>query len=174
MSARRTAFWRDRGGVAGLEFALILPFLILVFLGTVTLFQLYRESKSLDQATSTMSDFVSRQMEVTDSFLRNGVEARLRALLAADANALEYRVESIRKVGNRFVLEWAYPAAEGPLLGPRPADDALPLVSDGDTLIVLRTALERRTMFGTLGAGNFTHRSVLAARPRFTQAIIKR
>ncbi len=173
-AGQQARFWSDRRGLAGVEFALLLPFLMLLFLGTITLFQLYRESRQLDQATSTMSDFVTRQTEVDDAFLTNGVGTRMRALLGADADDFHYQVESVRKEDGRFVVEWAYPRAEGSLLAARPPDRNLPLVAEGDTLILLRTALKRDFLFETLGVGSFTHRSVLAARPRFTQHIAKR
>lgn len=173
MMLRRIATLRqNQQGVAAIEFAVVLPLLLLIFLGTVTIFDLYRTSTLLDRATSTISDFVSRQTEVSETFMRDGVQLRLYALLDADAENLHYRVEGFRKRGDALVREWSFPADEGSLLRALSQKSEMPLVSDGDTLIVIRTALRHPTMFNTLGISDYTHHSMLAVRPRFTRAII--
>ena len=54
------AFTGDRSGVSAVEFSLIAPLLILLFMGSIELPRAYMIGKRLDNATATMADLVAR------------------------------------------------------------------------------------------------------------------
>ena len=95
--ARHRRLLGDRSGVAAVEFALIAPLLVLVLLGTVTLFDFYRESLALERATASMSDYMSRQTELPRSVLDNRIIATLKALVPQPDGALEVRISSLSR-----------------------------------------------------------------------------
>ena len=54
------AFAGSRSGVSAVEFSLVAPLLILLFMGSIELPRAYMIGKRLDNATATMADLVSR------------------------------------------------------------------------------------------------------------------
>jgi Flp pilus assembly protein TadG len=54
------AFADSRNGVSAVEFSLIAPLLIILFMGTIELPRAYMIGKRLDNATATMADLISR------------------------------------------------------------------------------------------------------------------
>jgi Flp pilus assembly protein TadG len=60
MRTLRHAIIRDRSGIGAVEFALIAPVLIVVFMGAIELPRAYVTARKLDRAARTMSDLVSR------------------------------------------------------------------------------------------------------------------
>lgn len=54
------AFADSRNGVSAVEFSLIAPVLILLFMGSIELPRAYMIGKRLDNATTTMADLISR------------------------------------------------------------------------------------------------------------------
>ena len=53
-------FRRDRRGVAAVEFALILPFLLLLYLGTIEVSSLYTADRRVTTIAGTVGDLVAR------------------------------------------------------------------------------------------------------------------
>lgn len=72
----RASFLRDRDGVAAVEFAVIAPVLLLVFLASIELPRMLSTSQNLTRAMRTLADLVSRNPASLDD-----------ALAAADAVA---------------------------------------------------------------------------------------
>lgn len=60
-------FARDRRGVAGLEFALIAPILILLWLGSIEVTGGADVNKNLGRATSMVADLVTQQQTITQT-----------------------------------------------------------------------------------------------------------
>ncbi len=56
-------FLRDARGVAAVEFALILPLLVLLYFGTVESASLYAVDRRVSTVASTMADLVSREQK---------------------------------------------------------------------------------------------------------------
>ena len=86
----RTWSWKSffggevKGSIA-IESALLLPIFALIFVGSTTLFQVQRVDSSYLHATTTLSDLVTRQVEVTDDIADN-FYATAESLVASDDN----------------------------------------------------------------------------------------
>ena len=61
--------WVDIRAVAAVEFAIVLPFMLLLFVGGVELGNALAISVKVSQTTHTVADLVSRNACVTDSAL---------------------------------------------------------------------------------------------------------
>lgn len=170
--ARHRRLLGDRSGVAAVEFALIAPLLVLVLLGTVTLFDFYRESLALERATASMSDYMSRQTELPRSVLDNRIIATLKALVPQPDGALEVRISSLTRSSRGFDTDWSYPPDASPAFADRPIPvDLLPSVAIGDSILVTETMIPQNAMFDVVRLKGMTHSSVAAVRPRFTKRI---
>jgi Flp pilus assembly protein TadG len=63
IAAKLAAFARDNRAVAAVEFALVLPLLLALYLGSVEVSMLYTADRKVATIASTMADLVSRQRE---------------------------------------------------------------------------------------------------------------
>lgn len=165
-------FLRDRSGVAAIEFALILPLLVLILFGTMTLFHFYRTGLTLDRATATVSDFMSRQSELSTTFMTERVASSLDRLVPHDPGQLGFRITSLTRTGATYRTEWTYPSTPGPGFEGRALPmDVLPVVADGDSLLLTETFVLQRALVDVMGVGAIGHRATLAVRPRFAKSI---
>ena len=67
----RARLMRDCRGVAALEFALVLPFMLVLYFGTVEITQLIRVSNKLTMATETAADIIGAQNTYSLASLQN-------------------------------------------------------------------------------------------------------
>lgn len=61
----KNKFWRDTGGVSAVEFALILPVMLVMIFGTVEISNLMIADRKLVSATSTTADLFAQTRTVT-------------------------------------------------------------------------------------------------------------
>lgn len=162
---------RSRRGVSTIEFALVVPVLVLVLFTASALFLLYRESSRAEAATFTVADILSRRNTVDRGFLDTSYAMFLK-MLPADASQVTFRVSSLKMTKGAFRVDWSFPVS--PLL---PLTDAavlegrLPKIAEGDSLVVVETAVAYVPVVDLIGLGAGRHVNVAANRPRFTTAI---
>ncbi len=93
------AFWRraarDRKGVAALEFALIAPLMILLFVGLAQLSSAIIASRHTSHATSSLGDLVSQCSNLSDSDLTNIFSAASDIMAPMNVNILSSKVTSV-------------------------------------------------------------------------------
>lgn len=178
MRARCAAIARrwlgDRRGVAAIEFALIAPVLIVLLLGCVTLFVAFRDSQDAEKATFTIGDLMSRRTDPVDNAFLSTTQQLFLQMVSRPAERTKYRISSLARSGGKFSVAWSYAVA--PRTALRTADiptDSLPVVADGDSLILVETAVSYDPLFGGLGLVSGEHVNLAANRPRFIAAIAK-
>lgn len=165
--------WHNRRAVAGIEFTMIAPVVIALLFGCVALFALFRGSQDAEKATFTVADIVSRQTSVSTAFL-DTQHALFQRMLANGSADEGFRISSIRRVGTGFTVAWSY--AVPPLNELQAADiplAQLPLVADGDSLVLVETRVPFAPIFAVAGLSDGEHRNLAANRPRFTASIAK-
>lgn len=166
-------FGRDRRAVAAIEFAILGPVLVALLLGCVALFVLFRESQDAEKATFTVADILSRKTSVDNAYLGTANALFLKMLPAPGART-EFRVSSLKKASGAFTVDWSYAAAPlGKLVAAQIPLASLPLVADGDSLLLVETRVPYEPMFASVGLPSGRHVNTAAVRPRFTAAITK-
>jgi Flp pilus assembly protein TadG len=161
----------DRSGVAALEFAFVAPVVILLFVGSITLFDMYRAYQNIVEANGIVADVVSRQTTVNDAFIANlyGVFTNLQTDKTAP-NAL--RVSSITKTGGVYKLAWKKESGKTTLLKPQVLDTTkLPDISDGDSIIYVEGTTDYSVATPLLGFGTINYAESAFTRPRFIGAV---
>lgn len=156
-------------GTSGIEFALIAPILLLLLLGGTTVFTLVRDSRTAERATYTVSDLLSRSTTKPDLKASHALFLAITRHAAAD---VRFRVTSVKKVKDKMVIDWSRAQApQAPLADLAPLSAKLPVVADGDSILLVETSLTSRPLFSYLGLTNQTFAYLSANRPRFVPAL---
>lgn len=170
-SLRTRRFWRDTSGVAATEFAVIIPVLLFLLMGTMAIFDLFRTSQNVEKATFTIGDVLSRQTVIDDQFL-DSVYAIFTRLVPGAAEGSSLRVSSIGRNGEAFVVLWTKPRGDSDALSAIDIPlDTLPDIAEGNSVILTETYLPHRSFFAAVGIDTITYANQAAYRPRFVSAI---
>lgn len=167
---------RNRSGTAGIEFALVFPVFIFLFIGGITVFDLFRGHQQMIEANSVVSDIISRQTSVDKADLEN-LYSVFTNLQDASGAKRSLRISSIvRDDEDEYSFAWFEEAGEVSLLPPRQLDPkvlaaSLPDIAAGDSLIVVEGARIFPVTFNVLDFGSITFQEQAFARPRFIGAV---
>lgn len=120
-------FRRDRRGVSAVEFALIAPVMVGMYLGAAELTQALTADRKITGVANAVADLVAQDDFLTDNEL-NDIYAAAGAILAPfDDSTLSLRVTSVRMdADDNIFVDWS----EGRGLSPHD-DDSLPAMPDG-------------------------------------------
>lgn len=164
---------REERGVAAIEFAIIVPVVVMLLIGTATYFLIGREDYRSKRATYTAGDIVARQKSVTDAFLGN-VKAMSERIATTDARTIGLRVTSATRVGALWVVSWSY--ATSPFTKRTLLDGvalSAPEMATGESLIIVETSVPYRPLFSAYGSTTRQHVNVSFARPRNVSVVLK-
>lgn len=105
---RLRRIFRDRSGASGIEFALVLPLMILLFAGTVEFGHALTVSRKIDQIASTTGDIISQQGTWTKSDIAKLLTGTSFILQPYDTSGLTIIVtaESMNGSG-KTVVDWS-------------------------------------------------------------------
>lgn len=89
------------------------------------------------------------------------------------ASELKFRISSLKKSNGAFNVDWSFSASWNPISSGDLTSRNLPLVSDGDSLLLVETATTALpfSKFLSLPIGDYSNS--VAERPRFTSAVSK-
>ena len=170
---------RDEHGSVTIEFVLWTPFLCTWLVISAVLFDAYKSRYDAAKAAHTLSDIISREVEVDDAFFLDLYELQERLLPRAPAGA-RLRVTSIQYLAEdeeedeRYRVLWS----EG-LGGADPmVDETIPLrimpeMANFDTVILTELHIPYRPFSDWAGIEVDTWSYRLVARPRFIAAIAR-
>ena len=91
---------QDRQGVAAVEFALIAPLMILLYVGLAQLSSAIIASRHTSHASSSLGDLVSQCSNISDSDLTNIFSAAADIMAPLNVNILSSKVTSVEVIDN--------------------------------------------------------------------------
>ncbi|MBD3756003.1 MAG: pilus assembly protein, partial [Gammaproteobacteria bacterium] len=86
---------RDNRGVAAVEFALILPFMIILLIGMAETTTGLNQNRKVNQVASSIGDIVAREITVTKASLQDIMAARNYIMMPYDASGMTVVVASV-------------------------------------------------------------------------------
>ena len=102
------SFHRDERGVSAVEFALLAPFMIALYLGSVQLTLGLTADRKVSQVANTVADLVTQDDFVTDGDLADIYAAADAILNPFDTGALSLRITSVRMDADGEVfVDWS-------------------------------------------------------------------
>ena len=165
----------NEDGVSTIEFALIAPFLLLLYFGGVELSLLMLADRQVTSTSATMGDLTSRLLSVTDQDSLNIFAASQALLLNVDPSDVRLRLSSLQNMGGNVTVVWSdangsiAPLAPGQAVPDLPAN-VVPL--DG-TVIMAETEFDYTSELGFFLMGTRTLDDRFFLRPRRTNSILR-
>jgi len=107
-------FLHDRRGLGAVEFALIAPLLLLIYLGSVDLADGVDTNKKVSRSASVLADLVARQLSVTKDDLDDMFNIGRASLLPYGRSSPKIRITAIRIDGTASAnnltpkVDWSY------------------------------------------------------------------
>jgi Flp pilus assembly protein TadG len=88
-------FCRDEGGVSAVEFAVLLPLMLTLYLGTVEISQAVGIDRKVTLTSRTVADLASQSQTLTSSDMSNILNASATVILPYDSTKLKVTVSEI-------------------------------------------------------------------------------
>ena len=166
---------RDERGTITIEFVIWVPVLAFWLVVSAAFFEAYKSRSDAMKATQTLTDIMSRQVEVTNAFIDELYALQDQLLPRAPAGT-RLRVSSIQYSGvdNEYQVLWSRTAGGGQaLVTPDLSQEFFPQMADLDTVILTELDVPYQPFTDLGGIGNRTWSFALVTRPRFVSAIAK-
>jgi Flp pilus assembly protein TadG len=162
-------FLRNQQGASLVEFALLAPILLFLLMGTVTLFDLFRSWQSVEKATFTVGDIMSRETgALTQSKLESMLALTSKVVTSGAGGGL--RVSSIGKKNGVLTVHWTrsvgnhVPATTLSL-------SLVPALAEGDSVLLTESFVPHAGFVNLFGFDTLVFSARAAHRPRFVSAI---
>lgn len=170
MMRNPASLFRDKSGAVAIEFALVTPLLLIILLGAVTIFDLFRTAQNADKATFTIGDIISRQSVMNGAMMTSMHSLLKHSVGGSQQSAM--RVSSIAKTSGNLVLQWSKTVGQAAAVnGAAIPYSIVPNIAEGDSVVLTETFVPRKAIFAGFGVSTFNARTKSAHRPRFVSAI---
>jgi len=167
------ALLKDSRGATAIEFAFMAPIIIVIVIVAVSLFTVFRDAKIAEKSNFTVADIIARRTTVSSSFLLTTYQL-FQTMTGRNASNIKFRVSSLVKKNGAFSIAWTYAVSPQVALTTDAIPTAkLPLVTDGDSLILVETEVTPPSIetFLPFSFSDYTDKEF--SRPRFTSAVSK-
>lgn len=173
MMNRLKRFIADKRGVSAVEFALIAPLMILIYLGTAEAALMLMMDRKVTNAASTLGDLVARTPCIANQAEIEGVFDAARSVMApynTEDNALKLRVYSIKLenlADEEYELQWEELSDESmpDFTGEPSLPDNL-LTVEGTGVVVAEASYEYDPPFGQILEDSIVLKSKIYFSPR--------
>ncbi|KAA5802217.1 pilus assembly protein [Alkalicaulis satelles] len=160
-------FVRDRRGVSAVEFALIAPLLIGLYLGAAQLTLALSADRKVSGAALIVADLAAQRDTITNAEIADYFAAGRAMTAPFDGSGMALRISSVRMDENgQIFLDWS--VAEG--MDPSAVAPSLPanLLAPGGSVIVVDAQMPFKTSFGDLFGSPVSLSDTAWLRPRRT------
>lgn len=174
-------FRRGEDGILTAELVIILPVFVFCFMGIYTYWDGYRSLNNTQKATYTIADLISREQRPLTANYVDGMQGLMEYLIN-NRYDVDMRISSITYSGvrNRFEVLWSRsPQNKMVELDTdrlQPLADGIPMLADGDSIILVEANLRFKPAFGRSDSffmflDDQTFEQFIVTRPRFVPRI---
>jgi len=173
--------WRagERGTIA-IEAAIILPLLLLIFLGMVEFSQAWTVKRRVQSVASTTADLVAQSQTVTTAQLNDIASIGAQLMLPFSSAGIALTITSVaedsqNKITVQWSCSWATLSSSANCSASGAAYTGLPtgLLSAGQSLIIGRTSYPYTPAIGEFLTGGLTFSASSYFRPRLVTSVVK-
>ena len=168
-------FRRDERGSVIAEMVITLPLLIWAYMAMYVYWDAFRMINSVQKASYTISDMVSREMLPIDTNYINGLRDSMNYLVREDTT-VKMRLTSITysQINSRFEVHWSRsPGNVVPQLTTATLQamiSKIPTMADGDYVVLVESWVTYTPLFD-VGLDNTEMSQFVVTRPRFVPKI---
>jgi Flp pilus assembly protein TadG len=164
---------KDQSGVAALEVAFIMPFLLLLYFGLVDLTAMISLNRKVTYASSVVADLVTQNdTTVTSASIDDYFSAAALVMKPTPMTNIRIEIYQYRNITGTITNQWTRKSATGPNCSAPSTAGMNNLMTDGNDLIVAVLCTQYSPYIATflgqhiLGATTFTMNEQIALRPR--------
>jgi Flp pilus assembly protein TadG len=163
--------WRDRRGVVAVEFALVVPTLLVLFIGTFEASNLVRVKMKVDEAAPAIANLVALQVSETSTLTSDFCAGAAYMLAPFSTAGLNVQVASVTNYNGTSTLDWT--ANCNNISNPQsPVTLAAGLLpNNGDTVIVVQTTYTYAAPIHMILGSSYTFTNDGFARPRTNSTV---
>lgn len=160
-------FKREEKGVSAIEFAIIAPLMILLYLGSIDLSLAFSIDRKATSAASALADLVAQDDVITDGEIADILAAGEAILAPFPSAPLTVRITSLLADGDGDIeVQWSDAQRRAPL----PVGSAVEVpdgVLDANTSVIMVEVTYRHSpIFSQLGVSTFNITETFYLRPR--------
>ena len=96
LAKRTRSFGKENRGVAAMEFAMIAPFMILLWLGSIELSQGVSADRKVTHAASVLADLVTQETTITGQQMTNIMNAAQAIMVPFNVNDLTIQIAGVK------------------------------------------------------------------------------
>jgi len=172
----KTAFWqaaRHDGGIAATEFAMILPFLLLILMGVIELSNAMTAKRKLLNAVQSASDLIGQNTDVTSTDLDSIYLAAALTMDPLDTSSLTIGVSSVRfdDTTGAPAEDWTDSYNGGTVY--LPLDKATGRGEAGASIVIVTGTYTYQPLIKLIIPASFTLNEIAYVRPRKVSYIMK-
>jgi Flp pilus assembly protein TadG len=162
---------KDNQGTAAIEFALIAPILVLMFIGVVELSNYMSVIRKISAAAHTAADLISQETDLSNTELNVLFKASRLVINPLDETILTLGAASVRYDVNDAspVLDWSGNYNAGSVSGATSL--ATGLGAAGESVIIVTATYAYTPLFDLVLSGTHTISETAIARPRYINYI---
>lgn len=164
---------RDSRGVAAIEMAFIMPFLLFLYFGLVDLTALISLNRKVTYAASVVADLVTQNdTTVTSASIDDYFNAAKLVMKPTPISDVRVEVYQFHKVSGVPTSQWSKLSSGGSGCGTPSTDGMVNLMTDGNDIVVAEVCTVYSPYIASflgetiLGATSFTMNEQIALRPR--------
>ncbi|MGH6988689.1 MAG: TadE/TadG family type IV pilus assembly protein [Stellaceae bacterium] len=165
------SLWHAKNGVAAVEFALIVPTLMVLFIGTFEASNLIRVKMKFDAAAPAMASLVALQTSDTGTLTNDFCTGAADMLAPFSTSGLNVVVSSVTNYNGTTKVDWT--ADCGDLKHPQDPETLITglLPNSGDSVIVVQTTYTYNAPLHLVLGASYTFQNVGYARPRTNSTV---
>ncbi len=165
-------FWRNRSGVAAVEFALLLPLMLTLYFGGVELGDALTINRKVTHVASTLSDLVTQSKSITPTDMSNIFDAAAAVMAPYPVSPLTMRLTGAT-IDDKNVVKVAWSQGSNTTALTTGAVLTVPAgVNQASTfLVIAEVHYPYAPTIGYVITGTFDLKSTFYLRPRISDAV---
>jgi len=160
-------FYKDEAATVTMEFVIIMPVLILWFIGSIVFFDAFQSRATAQRTAHTIADIISRQNRVDNAFIDKMLVLQNRMMPREQVGTVQVSSLKLDALGNLVVI-WSYATDGSAALTPADIPAAeLPIMKIGESVVLVETSVPFTPIAEWVGLVAQTWRNHVVTQPRF-------